>query len=217
VVIAYFFEGRQLGESWEAFYYQAAHYWHASHQATLWLKEALQARAPWLPGAVLSGFTAINSIRTIAYVPQILKAARDTNGASAISYTTWLLFLASHLMTIAYAIICIGDLLMAIIFLGNALACLAIVSVAAFNVTAIRHLVNLKDPWRAIREAAGLDDVRIHDLRHSFASVGVAGGTRSFAPIGHQVAHDRRNQACDPRRPGPQRQTRMGLLQHLWS
>ena len=119
--------------TWEGLYYQAGHYWNASNQATLWLKEYLQARAPWLPGAILSGFTAVNSIRIIAYVPQILKAARDTNGASAISYTTWLLFLASHLMTIAYAIICIGDLLMAIIFLGNALACLAIVSVAAFK------------------------------------------------------------------------------------
>ncbi len=37
-------------------------------------------------------------------------------------------------------------------------------------------LVNLKDPWLAIREAAGLDKVRIHDLRHSFASVGAANG-----------------------------------------
>lgn len=32
-------------------------------------------------------------------------------------------------------------------------------------------LVNLEKPWRAIRPAAGLDDVRLHDLRHAFASV----------------------------------------------
>jgi len=38
------------------------------------------------------------------------------------------------------------------------------------------HLVNLKDPWGVIRKAAGLEDVRIHDLRHSFASVGAASG-----------------------------------------
>lgn len=50
------------------------------------------------------------------------------------------------------------------------------------------HLVNLKDPWRAIREAAGLDDVRIHDLRHSFASVGVAGGA-SLPIIGALLGH----------------------------
>lgn len=38
------------------------------------------------------------------------------------------------------------------------------------------HLVNIKDPWGVIRRAAGLDDVRPHDLRHSFASVGAASG-----------------------------------------
>ena len=30
--------------------------------------------------------------------------------------------------------------------------------------------------WAKARTAAGLDDVRLHDLRHSFASVGAAGG-----------------------------------------
>ena len=38
------------------------------------------------------------------------------------------------------------------------------------------HLVNLQKPWKAIRELAGLQNVRIHDLRHSFASVAVASG-----------------------------------------
>ncbi|MGM0583462.1 MAG: tyrosine-type recombinase/integrase [Pseudomonadota bacterium] len=49
-------------------------------------------------------------------------------------------------------------------------------------------LVNLKDPWLALREAAGLTDVRIHDLRHSFASVGAAGGT-SLPVIGALLGH----------------------------
>jgi integrase len=35
-----------------------------------------------------------------------------------------------------------------------------------------QHLVNIQKPWDRIRSAAGLDDVRIHDLRHSFASAG---------------------------------------------
>lgn len=32
------------------------------------------------------------------------------------------------------------------------------------------HLTDLEKPWRRIRKEAGLVDVRIHDLRHSFAS-----------------------------------------------
>ncbi|MEH6477683.1 MAG: tyrosine-type recombinase/integrase [Sneathiella sp.] len=39
-----------------------------------------------------------------------------------------------------------------------------------------RHLADMQKPWRRIREAAGLEDVRIHDLRHSFASNAVGLG-----------------------------------------
>ena len=50
------------------------------------------------------------------------------------------------------------------------------------------HLVNLQKPWRRIRKKAGLDDVRIHDLRHSFASMAVAGGL-SLPVIGALLGH----------------------------
>lgn len=33
-----------------------------------------------------------------------------------------------------------------------------------------QHLTDMQKPWRRLRKRAGLDDVRIHDLRHSFAS-----------------------------------------------
>jgi integrase len=39
-----------------------------------------------------------------------------------------------------------------------------------------KHIVNIEKRWRRIRKAALLTDVRIHDLRHSFASVAVSGG-----------------------------------------
>jgi integrase len=51
-----------------------------------------------------------------------------------------------------------------------------------------RHLVNLEKPWRRIRAAAKLDDVRLHDLRHSFASVAAAGG-QSLVIIGKLLGH----------------------------
>jgi integrase len=50
------------------------------------------------------------------------------------------------------------------------------------------HIVNIQKPWRALRSRAGLDDVRLHDLRHSFASISIeAGGT--LPVIGHLLGH----------------------------
>ncbi len=50
------------------------------------------------------------------------------------------------------------------------------------------HLTDLQKPWRRIRKAAGLDDVRIHDLRHSFASGGLAVG-EGLPMIGKLLGH----------------------------
>ncbi len=50
------------------------------------------------------------------------------------------------------------------------------------------HLVNLRKPWHRIRERAGLADVRLHDLRHSFASMAAIGGL-SLPMIGALLGH----------------------------
>ena len=50
------------------------------------------------------------------------------------------------------------------------------------------HLINLQKPWRRIRERADLGDVRIHDLRHSFASIAAAQGA-SLQLIGRLLGH----------------------------
>ena len=49
-------------------------------------------------------------------------------------------------------------------------------------------LINLQKPWSAIRMRAGFEDLRIHDLRHSFASVAVANGL-SLPMIGKLLGH----------------------------
>lgn len=51
-----------------------------------------------------------------------------------------------------------------------------------------KPLVNLQKPWRTVRGLAGLDDVRIHDLRHTFASVG-AGLGMSLPLLGRLLGH----------------------------
>ena len=47
---------------------------------------------------------------------------------------------------------------------------------------------NVNDPWDIIRERAGLEDVRIHDLRHSYASRALALG-ESLPMIGKLLGH----------------------------
>ena len=51
-----------------------------------------------------------------------------------------------------------------------------------------RHLVNLEKPWRRIRKRAGLEDLRIHDLRHSYASI-AAGMGEGLHMIGKLLGH----------------------------
>jgi integrase len=50
------------------------------------------------------------------------------------------------------------------------------------------HLVNLQAGWKALRKDANLEDVRLHDLRHSFASV-AAGAGMSLPTIGALLGH----------------------------
>jgi len=50
------------------------------------------------------------------------------------------------------------------------------------------HLVNLQKSWNRIRARAGLEDVRLHDLRHSYASVGATGGL-SLLYVGKLLGH----------------------------
>jgi integrase len=49
-------------------------------------------------------------------------------------------------------------------------------------------LVNLEKPWLTIRAAAGLDNVRLHDLRHAFASVAASSGM-GLPIIGKMLGH----------------------------
>ncbi|WP_034389173.1 tyrosine-type recombinase/integrase [Hellea balneolensis] len=52
------------------------------------------------------------------------------------------------------------------------------------------HIVNLQKSWRRIRKQANLDDVRIHDLRHTFASHAVMGGT-PLALVSRLLGHSK--------------------------
>jgi hypothetical protein len=81
----------------------------------------------------LTAFTLCNSLRVVAYVPQIARAARDRSGAQAISFATWGLFLVSHASAAAYALVNNSDWTMASVFLGNAVGCGVIVLITAWK------------------------------------------------------------------------------------
>jgi integrase len=51
-----------------------------------------------------------------------------------------------------------------------------------------QHLTDLERPWRRVRSRASLDDVRIHDLRHTFAANAAASGL-SLPMIGKLLGH----------------------------
>lgn len=50
------------------------------------------------------------------------------------------------------------------------------------------HFIGIQRVWQRIRAAAGLCDARIHDLRHSFASIAVSGGDSLYL-IGKVLGH----------------------------
>ena len=56
------------------------------------------------------------------------------------------------------------------------------------GLTPDRHLSQLSTYWRRVRARAGVEDVRIHDLRHSFASRALALG-ESLTMIGRLLGH----------------------------
>ena len=51
-----------------------------------------------------------------------------------------------------------------------------------------RSTTFIEKPWRVIRELAGLRDVRLHDLRHAFASVAASAGM-GLPIIGKMLGH----------------------------
>jgi hypothetical protein len=81
----------------------------------------------------LAVFTICNSVRVVAYVPQITKAATARDGAQAISFTTWGLFLVSNASAVAYALVNMADWMLAAMFMANSVGCAAIIAIGAWK------------------------------------------------------------------------------------
>jgi len=84
----------------------------------------------------------------LAYAPQIAKAAKDNNGAQAISLATWGLFLVANVSAVAYALVNKEDWTMAAMFIGNAAGCIAILLIGAWKRSAhhLKRTLQQADP-----------------------------------------------------------------------
>jgi hypothetical protein len=78
-------------------------------------------------------FTVFTSLRIFSYVPQIARVAADTNGASAISYPTWVLWTAANVATALYAAVNLGDAYLAVVSTVYAICCLVVIVLTMFK------------------------------------------------------------------------------------
>jgi hypothetical protein len=80
-------------------------------------------------------FAAFNLLRLASYVPQIVTVARDQNGATAISFSCWTIWVGANASTAIYAWIKLTDSNLALVSAFNAVCCLVVLLIAAYKHT----------------------------------------------------------------------------------
>ena len=74
-------QGRTVSRAFELIHPSDSRIVRAGPQSTSWVVDTR--------GIDTRAFTLANSLRVLAYVPQMVKAAQDVHGASAVSCSTW--------------------------------------------------------------------------------------------------------------------------------
>jgi hypothetical protein len=85
------------------------------------------------PEITLAIFYIFNLLRICAYLPQILRVALDDDGAKAISYTTWSVWIGANGSTAAYALVIIPNWTLFAVNVVNAVGCAAVVVLTAWK------------------------------------------------------------------------------------
>jgi hypothetical protein len=81
-----------------------------------------------LPAITLALFSFCNFLRVGSYLPQIVRIAMDNEGAKAISYWTWGMWVAANGSTAAYAVVNVTDWVLFAVNLLNTLGCAAVMA-----------------------------------------------------------------------------------------
>jgi hypothetical protein len=87
-------------------------------------------------------FAVFNSLRVVSYLPQIVRVAADTNGASAISYTTWGLWTAANLSTGLYAAVNLHDFYLSAVSAINTACCAFVIALTVIKRRSLRRRVH---------------------------------------------------------------------------
>ena len=80
-------------------------------------------------------FAAFNLLRLVSYFPQIVAVARDQNGATAISFSCWTIWIGANTSTAIYAWTKLADGNLALVSAFNAACCLVVLLMAAYKRT----------------------------------------------------------------------------------
>src|SRR4051812_21989501 len=89
------------------------------------------------------GFLGLGGIRCLSYLPQIVRIARDDNGASAISYITWFSWIFANLTTALYAVFNLGDVYLATVSVLYAFFCTVVLLLTVFKRLQYRNRTRL--------------------------------------------------------------------------
>jgi hypothetical protein len=86
-----------------------------------------------LPDITLALFSLFNILRLGSYFPQIIRVAADDEGAKAISYSTWCIWIGANASTAIYAAVNVMDAALFLVSAFNTAGCAAVVGLTAFK------------------------------------------------------------------------------------
>jgi hypothetical protein len=131
-------------------------------------------------------FAAFSSLRVVSYLPQIMKVASDTNGASAISYSTWGLWTGANIANALYAAINLQDLYLSAVSGVYATCCVVVIflTMAKRRRLSRRHGQSMVDA-ADIKRAALVNDLRDEVMR---ADAALASGMRPHYAFEQELA-----------------------------